>query len=339
MALPSGTGSGAYNAGDETDRASRLFPRDPGVPYVPWGVSFSPTFAVVDAPVIIRGYDLPPNSIACVEMVTGCRDGDLFNAFRMGGRCWCICCENNTLYLPFEGRYRIRLVNADPMDVTITVVRTSINFDIGRLFEMSCDCPAPFNPVEAAVALAGDANAMDILSSALNAIDVANVLAASPPAVQTLCTALTPCILQEVQDNLPIHVPATITADQVITVTASGADNQTFALDFNPLEAANEMVNDPTTLLVLRDAIRACLPTDHVPASMSSSDGSLTINSYGTDNQTFDITLNYGALPVAALPALTAGADSGQHYGSGPGEVRPDGFLQWGTRLIPFVNP
>jgi hypothetical protein len=76
-----------------------------------------------------------------------------------------------------------------------------------------------------------------------------------------------------------------------------------------------------------------------VPASIASSDGSLTIVSYGTDSQTFDITLNYGALPVAALPALTAGADSGQHYGSGLGEVRPDGFLQWGSRLIPFVNP
>jgi len=333
MALPSGTGSGAYNAGDETDRQSRLFPRPAASPLAT--EHYSHIFFVVDAPIVLRAYDLPENAIACVEMVTGCKEGDTFAPLRIGGECWCICPCSNTLVVPWEGRYRVKLIGANPDEVTITAIRTSINIDLGSILAMAGGCPTPFDPIAAAAALAASGPAMDILSSALLAQDVASVLVSDPLALATLCTGLTPCIDAVVA--AAAHVPAVVFGNAVIPVSTGGVDDQTFTLGFSPLEAANAIAADTAALLVLKNAF--CV-FQHAPAQILSPNGSVSVTAGGQDGQTFELEVNQaGLFPSAATPPVTNDQNiPTTFYGAGANYLRPDGFLTVAGKRVPFVN-
>lgn len=192
------------------------------------------------------------------------------------------------------------------------------------------------NPAATGAALAGNAGAVAALAAALgaalnahapatassadgtidivaagqvfdfgvNSAAVATEIAATPAAITTLVTALAP--------GLNAHDPATITnADGVIDVTTLG---QAFTLDFDPLAAAAEIAADPASVTTLVTALTPGLNA-HVPATVASSDGSVTVVASGTDSQTFNVTVNATGVAASLISSdvgndIVLGSDS-----------------------------
>jgi hypothetical protein len=138
----------------------------------------------------------------------------------------------------------------------------------------------------------------------VNPTAVATEIAATPAAITTLVTALAP--------GLNAHDPATITnADGVIDVTQAG---QAFTLDFDPEAAATEIAATPAAITTLVTALTPGLNA-HVPATVASSDGSVTVVASGTDSQTFNLTVNASGVAASLISSdvgndIVLGSDS-----------------------------
>ena len=158
---------------------------------------------------------------------------------------------------------------AEPENVTVTVIPSSIPFDVGSILAMACGCP----PV-------------------LVGTDVATSIANDPVAVGILCNALAACIAAAIPAG---HVPATmVSGDGVVIPIASGVDNQTFTLDFNPVAGAAEIAGDAGAVALLCGALSPCIlalaPATNVPATINTTTpATMFVSASGVDLQALNV--------------------------------------------------
>jgi hypothetical protein len=121
-------GTAGYNpAGEKTWHGRPFWRRDGEV------LCSSHTIDVWDSPVVIRAFGLPCDSRIVVQMVAGCNEGSVYQDLYLCGRLISLTPTNNLVVLPVDGRYRLRLMGADPDEVYVVQHRTGIHFDFGSL--------------------------------------------------------------------------------------------------------------------------------------------------------------------------------------------------------------
>ena len=209
--------------------------------------AISPTLNAFEGSWVIQGFNLGPQDCLLIEYALGCGEGTLFSPLQASCGCQVkLCQDNNTIVLPYSGRYRLVATNTDSLgDFTVIARPTTSAIPTGAC-NMACGC------------------------------------------------------------NEAGHVPATIISpDGVTTVTASGTDNQTFVLDFQPLPAVGEIVASPAAVSLLCTALTPCMGAlIPDPITVVPDDAYITVVPTATG---YAVGFNEALLPVPVAVSANAG--------------------------------
>lgn len=145
---------------------------------------------------VVQAYGLQEGQCVCLEMVSGCKDGEFFEPVKAScGCCMCLSHGRTIIPIPMEGRYRLVACSEDYVgNFRVVAHPTAIPQEFWSSYTMSCCTPAapPAPPVtitspKGTIAVGG---AHPNFQVDIQPVATAGELATSGPAMTILCAAL-----------------------------------------------------------------------------------------------------------------------------------------------------